>query len=75
MLEYSFTYLSCQSCTAKVHCEECQNKIAERLAELAGVRRAEVNIPLRHIAIEEDGADPDEIDGEMDAFGVFLGAP
>jgi hypothetical protein len=37
------------------------------------VRAGEVCIPKRVISIQSENADPDEIDDEMDAIGVFLG--
>ena len=38
-----------------------------------GVQAGEVCVPKRLIVIRSEGADPDEIDDEMDAIGVFLG--
>ena len=72
-VQYAFTYLPCQTCTAKIHCEQCQADIARKLLEIDGVAAAEVNVPQRLIRIDSTGADPDEIDDEMDAIGVFLG--
>lgn len=67
-----FTYLACQSCVAKIHCEKCQGEIAEILLRQPGVTGAEVNIPARVMTITHDGADPDDIEDAMDAIGVFL---
>ena len=72
-LIYAFTYLPCETCHAKVRCDQCEQTILEKLMRIEGVRAGEVCIPKRLIAIRSEGADPDEIDDGMDAIGVFLG--
>jgi hypothetical protein len=72
-LIYTFTYLPCETCHAKVRCDQCEQTILEKLMRIEGVRAGEVCIPKRLIAIRSEGADPDEIDDGMDAIGVFLG--
>lgn len=72
-LIYTFTYLPCETCHAKVLCDQCEQTILEKLMRIEGVRAGEVCIPKRLIAIRSEGADPDEIDDEMDTIGVFLG--
>jgi hypothetical protein len=72
-LIYTFTYLPCQTCHAKVRCNQCEQTILDRLMRIDGVKAGEVCIPKRLISILSENADPDEIDDEMDAIGVFLG--
>ena len=59
-LEYSFTYLPCQACTAKIHCEQCQNTITAALRRTDGVQSAQVSISEKTMRITGDG------------IGVFL---
>ena len=72
-LIYTFTYLPCETCHAKVRCDQCEQTILEKLMRIEGVRAGEVCIPKRVISIQSENADPDEIDDEMDTIGVFLG--
>ena len=72
-LIYTFTYLPCETCHAKVRCDQCEQKILDRLLRIDGVQAGEVRIPKRVISIQSENADTDEIDDEMDAIGVFLG--
>ena len=72
-LIYTFTYLPCETCHAKVLCDQCEQTILEKLMRIEGVRAGEVCIPKRVISIQSENADPDEIDDGMDAIGVFLG--
>ena len=71
-LRYSFTYLPCQTCTAKIHCEQCQDTIAAALGKLPGVQSAQVNIPEKTLAITGVGIDEDAVEDALDAIGVFL---
>ncbi len=72
-LNYAFTYLPCQTCHARVRCDQCEQNILDRLLRIDSVLAGEVCIPKRLISIRNENADPDEIDDEMDAMGVFLG--
>ena len=71
-LTYSFTYLPCQTCTAKIHCEQCQETIAAALNKLSGVQSAQVSIPEKTLRITGNGIDEDVVEDAMDAIGVFL---
>ena len=71
-LEYGFSYLPCQTCSAKIHCEQCQETIAGAILHVKGVEAAEVNIPVKTITVFGDSPDEDEFEETMDAFGVFL---
>ena len=48
-MNYTITYLKCQSCTAKFHCDDCAVEIQERL--LKENVKANVDIPNRSAAI------------------------
>jgi len=72
LLTYSFAYLPCQACTAKIHCEQCQETIAAAACRLDGVEAAEANIKEQTLRITGDGVDADALEDAMDAIGVFL---
>ena len=57
-LIYTFTYLPCETCHAKVRCDQCEQTILEKLMRIEGVRAGEVCIPKRLIAIRSEGAVP-----------------
>ena len=71
-LTYTFTYLSCQACSAKIHCEQCQETIAAALRKLSGIRSAQVSIPEKSMRITGERIDEDALEDAMDAIGVFL---
>ena len=70
--EYRFTYLSCQFCVGKSHCEQCQEQIADLLKARPGVLDARVDRPGQVLWVTHDGIDLDELEDAMDAMGVFL---
>ena len=65
---YEITYLKCQSCTAKIHCEDCAAEIQERLLK-QGVK-AHIDIPNRAARIET-GMDEDDLLDLLEEIGVF----
>ena len=44
LLEYDFTYLRCQSCTARAYCSRCRAEVEEALCAADGIERAEVDM-------------------------------
>ena len=65
---YAITYLKCQSCTAKIHCEDCAAEIRERLLKEGA--KAAVDIPNRSARIETN-MDEDDLLDLMEEIGVF----
>ena len=45
--DYRFTYLSCQACTQRVHCDQCQTQITEMLMRLKGVGKGNLLFHMR----------------------------
>ena len=68
---YDFTYLSCQSCTAKIHCDDCAAQIYERL--IRDVAAAEIDIAAKRIAIDAGSMDEDDLLDLLEDIGVFAG--
>lgn len=68
---YDFTYLKCQSCTAKIHCDDCAEQIHERLAR--HVNKAEIDIAAKRIAIDAGSMDEDDLLDLLEDIGVFAG--
>lgn len=65
---YEITYLKCQSCTAKIHCEDCAGEIQDRLLK-EGIKAA-IDIPNRYARIETS-MDEDDLLDLMEEIGVF----
>lgn len=70
-LEYAITYLACQSCTAKIHCEKCAAELTERLQKQRGVTDVQIDIPARRISLQTDGLDEMDLLDMLEDAGVF----
>ncbi|MBQ8506839.1 MAG: hypothetical protein IJ466_05365 [Clostridia bacterium] len=68
--EFSFTYLSCQSCTAKIHCEKCAEEIMDRLL-LRGIEAAEIDIANKQIAVLAPGLDEMDVLDLLEEVSIF----
>ena len=69
--EFNITYLSCQSCTAKIHCDDCADKLRERLEHERGISAVEMDIPKRSLYLCADGWDEDDLLDILEEAGIF----
>lgn len=70
-LEYTITYLACQSCTAKIHCEKCADELTERLQKQSGVADVRIDIPARRMSLQADGLDEMDLLDMLEDAGIF----
>lgn len=71
-LEYAITYLACQSCTAKIHCEKCAAELTERLQKQRGVSDVQIDIPARRMSLQADGLDEMDLLDMLEDAGIFV---
>lgn len=67
---YDISYLACQSCTAKIHCDDCSATLRERLLGRPGVTAAEVDVGKRSLHICAD-MDEDDLLDLLEDIGIF----
>lgn len=72
VLEYSFTYLRCQSCTARVHCAQCGAELEADLERHACVRRARADMEGKRLSIDIDDAACADAEDILEDAGVFV---
>ena len=66
----SVTYMSCQTCQAKIHCEECAKRLEEALQAVEGVHRVRVDMPKQ--LLEADAAlSADDFAELLEEHGLF----
>ena len=70
--DYCFTYLSCQACTQRVHCDQCQTQITEMLMRLKGVQAVEINIVMKTMRVAFEGINADDIEEVLENAGIFV---
>ena len=67
---YSATYLACQTCHAKVHCDDCAAKLEEAIMRIDDVRGVSLNIVKKELMIDADTNEDDLLDA-LEALGLF----
>lgn len=69
--QYLFTYLPCQTCSAKIHCDQCSERIAASLMQFEGIRHAEVDTAKKQLAVSGT-FDTFGLEEYMEELGVFI---
>ena len=68
--QISFTYLPCQSCSAKIHCDQCSDLVAASLINMQGVASAAVDMVKKQLTVSGT-MDLDELEERLEDLGVF----
>lgn len=68
--EYEIRYLNCQSCSAKIHCDDCAANLKERLA-LRGLKEIEIDIPQRRLTLNGAGMDEFDLLDLLEELSIF----
>ena len=66
----SFTYIPCQTCSAKIHCDQCSDQVAASLRKMAGVVHVDVDMVKKQLAVSGT-LDPDMLEECLEDVGVF----
>lgn len=70
---YSFTYtfMECQSCTAKIHCEECGQKVSDTLKKQEGIHIISQDGKKKELTVETESMDEDDVLDILEDAGIF----
>lgn len=69
--DLSFVYLACQTCQAKIHCDECEEKIVCALRQKDGIDTVTLSMKTKQ-ALVEGNADLDDVEIMFEDLGLFL---
>lgn len=69
--EFDFSFLNCQSCSAKIHCEECRENLEERMGKMRGVDGVSIDIQNKHLSIESASLDEDNLLDLLEEVSIF----
>ena len=67
---FSVTYMACQSCTAKIRCDECETRLEEALMRLNGVHGASLQMAKKELLIDA-AQDEDDLLDALEDLGLF----
>ena len=65
------TYMSCQSCASKIHCDQCDAELAESLVQRPGIQNPQVNIKAKELVLDTT-LDADDLEDILEGVGLFL---
>jgi len=71
LLNYSFSYLPCQSCHAKVNCHKCEASAVDSMKAHKGVNFIDINILKKELHIESS-IDEDTLEEYFENIGIFI---
>ena len=69
---FPFFYMGCQTCQARVHCEECEERLSQMLMRLEGINGAVVQMANKQLAIDRD-LDSGTLEETLEDLGIFVG--
>lgn len=69
--EFDFSFLNCQSCSAKIHCDECRDNLQERLEKMQGIDRIQIDIQNKHLSVESAFLDEDDLLDALEEVSIF----
>ena len=66
----SISYIACQTCHARIHCDECEKRLEEALMRIQGVRGASIQMARKQILADADMNEDDLLDC-LEEIGIF----
>lgn len=67
---YKISYIACQSCQSKVHCDECEKRLEEAIMRLSGVHGASVQLSRKTLLVDGQ-TDEDTLLDALEDIGIF----
>ena len=71
MQQMTFTYLSCQTCQAKIHCEKCGEEVRESLLRMGDVDRVEINMTAKTLLVDGN-VESDDLEDKLEDLGLLI---
>ena len=68
---FKISYISCQNCQAKVHCDECEKRLEEAIMRLSGIHGASLQIAIRTLLVDGQ-MDEDTLVDALEDIGIFV---
>ena len=68
---YSVFYNPCQTCTAKIHCDDCDSGIVSALLARGDIESVSINIRRKELAVSTL-MDEDDLIDRLEALGLFV---
>ena len=70
-MKYAFTYLDCQKCKERIHCDHCEKRLTESLLRIRGIRSADIQMATKCLSVDTD-QDADTLEEALEDLGIFI---
>ena len=64
------SYVGCQTCHARLNCDECEKRLEEAMMRLLGAHGASLMLPRKVLLIDTDRTE-DELVEQLEDLGIF----
>ena len=68
---FDITYMPCQTCHARMHCDDCEKRLEEALWEMEGIRSASVQMGAKQVEIHST-LDKESLEEVLEDLGIFI---
>lgn len=68
---YTFTYFDCQTCKARIHCDQCEELLTGALLRLEGIQAAQVRMVPKQVTVETNLRE-DILAERMEDIGLLI---
>lgn len=66
-----FTYLACQTCQAKIHCDQCGISLSQSLLQTNEIVQADFNMTSKMVTLASS-LNLDEIEIRLEDLGILI---
>lgn len=69
--QITFLYLACQTCQAKIHCEQCGADVTNSLLQMGGVDSVALNMVAKTLAVSGN-ISGDDLEMKLEDLGFLI---
>ncbi len=69
--QITFLYLACQTCQAKIHCEQCGADVANALLQMDGIDSVAINMVAKTLAVSGN-ISGDDLEMKLEDLGFLI---
>ena len=69
--ELNFFHLACQTCQAKIHCEQCGEELTQSLLKFDGIHAVQIDMVAKSATVDAEIGE-EKIEAYLEDIGLFL---
>ena len=69
--QITFLYLACQTCQAKIHCEQCGADVTNALLQMDGIDSVAINMVVKTLAVSGN-ISGDDLEMKLEDLGFLI---